>query len=75
MIDHYGLLHIYEGALTHKLLLYSKPAGVSVLNGGGVKGEGLGSVMHNQLMLYVTVYFLADALSICASKTNTDGIK
>lgn len=41
LIDHYGLLHIYEGALTHKLLLYSKPAGVAVLNGGGQGERGM----------------------------------
>lgn len=68
LIDHYGLLNIYEGALTHKLLLYSKPAGVLVLNGGG-------GGMHNRLMLYVTVYFLVDAFSVCARKTNIDWIK
>lgn len=42
--------------------------------GAAVEGRG-GVAMHNQLMLYVTVYFLADAFSVCARKTNTDGIK
>lgn len=31
--------------------------------------------MHNRLMLYMTVYLLADAFSVCMRKTNTDGIE
>lgn len=46
------------------------------MEGGGGMGGGVSAgAVHNRLMLYVTVYFLADAFSVCTRKTNTDGIK